>query len=148
MDLTMLDGVLVTTLHQFLDARGKVMHMLRSTDTHFESFGEIYFSTVYPGVVKAWHLHKRKTINLAVPVGVVKLVMYDPRAESATAGQVQEIFLGPENYCLVTVPPGLWYGFQGIGIQTALVANCCTLPYDPLESDRKDPITEDIPYTW
>lgn len=144
----MIEGVLITPLKQFLDNRGKVMHMLRATDPHFTAFGEIYFSTVYPGAVKAWHLHKEKTINLAVPMGVIKLVMYDARPGSPTEGRIHEIFVGPDNYQLVTIPREVWYGFQGVGIDTAIVANCATLAHDPLEAQRKDPSSGDIPYTW
>jgi len=66
-----IDGVRVLPLRQIPDERGKVMHMLRADDPHFEKFGEIYFSTVYSGVVKGWHLHERMTINYAVPFGSI-----------------------------------------------------------------------------
>ncbi len=144
----MVEGVIVSTLKQFPDDRGKVMHMLRSTDPHFKEFGEIYFSIIYPGAIKAWHLHKKKTGNLAVPVGMIKLVLYDPRPESPTHGEIQEIFLGPDNYRLVTIPPLIWYGFRGTGSETALVANCATRPHDAAESESKDPHSPDIPYQW
>ena len=81
----------------------------------FERFGEIYFSTVYPGVVKGWHIHKRMTLNYAVPVGMVKLVCYDDRADSPTRGEVQELHVGELNYALVTIPPLVWNGFKGEG---------------------------------
>jgi len=144
----MIDGVLITPLRQFLDARGKVMHMLRDTDPHFRGFGEIYFSTVYPQAIKAWLLHTVQINNLAVPWGIVKLVLYDSRAGVETFGKIQEIFLGPENYQLVTIPPGIWYGFQGLGSAMSIVANCSTHPHDPQESQRKDLSSPDIPYKW
>jgi len=144
----MIEGVLLTPLKQFLDGRGKVMHMVRSTDPHFKGFGEIYFSTVYPDAIKGWHLHKSKTINIAVPFGVVKAVVYDARIDSSTKGQIQEVFIGPENYQLLTVPPLLWYGFQGIGTGMSIIANCATEPHDPQEGERKDPFSSDIPYKW
>ena len=65
----MIDGVHVQPLRQILDERGKVMHMLRITDAHFQQFGEIYFSTVNPGAIKAWHQHKEMTLNYSVPHG-------------------------------------------------------------------------------
>jgi len=89
----MIEGVKITPLRQILDERGKVMHMLRNNDAHFQSFGEIYFSCVYPGAIKAWHLHKEMTLNYAVPHGEIKLVLYDNREESGTQGEIQEIFL-------------------------------------------------------
>ena len=144
----MVDGVTITPLRQISDERGKVMHMLRSTDPVFKSFGEIYFSCVYPNAIKAWHLHKRMTLNYAVPHGQIKFVLYDDRDDSATRGEVQEIFLGPENYCLVTVPPLVWNGFIGLGSEMSIVANCASIPHDPDEIVRLDPFDASIPHNW
>ena len=144
----MIDGVVVTPLRQFVDERGKVMHMLRADSDVFQSFGEIYFSTVNPGAIKGWHIHREMTLNYAVPVGQIKFVLFDDRDGSPTRGQVQEIFLGPDAYNLVTVPPRVWNGFKGIGTVPALVANCATIPHDPGEIDRRDPFDPAIPYDW
>lgn len=144
----MLDGVTVIPLRQIPDERGKLMHMLRSDSELFQSFGEIYFSTIHPGAVKGWHFHKRMILNYAVPHGNIKFVLYDDRDGSPTRGEVQEIFLGPDNYCLVTVPPMIWNGFKGVGTETAIVANCASMPHDPNEIDRLDPFDPTIPYDW
>ena len=144
----MMDGVILTPLKQIPDERGKVMHMLRSDAPHFRGFGEIYFSSVYPGAVKAWHMHKRMILNYAVPHGSIKLVLYDDRRDSPSKGVVQEIFLGPDNYCLVTIPPLVWSGFNGVGAEIAIVANCATLPHDPAEIERRDPFDPSFPYRW
>jgi dTDP-4-dehydrorhamnose 3,5-epimerase len=141
----MINGVIVTPLKQIVDERGKVMHMLRADAPHFEKFGEIYFSCVYPGAVKAWHFHKAMTLNYAVPHGQIKFVLYDDRPASPTRGEVQEFFLGPDNYCLVTVPPRIWNGFKGIGSETAIVANCASIPHDPAEMERKPALDHSIP---
>ena len=144
----MIEGVVVTPLRQIADERGKVMHMLRADSPLFKSFGEIYFSTVHPGAIKGWHIHKEMVLNYAVPHGQIKFVLYDDRAGSATRGQLQELFLGPDNYCLVTVPPLVWNGFKGIGTESAMVANCASIAHDPQEIDRKDPFDPAIPYDW
>jgi dTDP-4-dehydrorhamnose 3,5-epimerase len=144
----MIEGVSVKPLRQILDERGKVMHMLRCDDPDFTSFGEISFSVVYPGVIKGWHLHKRMTLNYAVPYGTVKLVLYDDRKSSPTCGELQEIFLGPENYCLVRIPPQVWNGFKGVGTTPSIVANCSTIPHDPIEIERLDPFNKRIKYNW
>ena len=144
----MIQGVLIHPLKQIPDERGKIMHMLKSTDPHFEQFGEIYFSCVYPGVIKGWHRHSHMTLNYAAVVGLIKMVLYDDRKDSPTHGQVEEIFLGESNYCLVKVPPMVWNGFKGIGIQPAIVANCATIPHDPKEIERIDPFSPKIPYSW
>lgn len=144
----MIDGVKITPLKQIPDERGKIMHMLRADAPHFIGFGEIYFSSVYPGAIKGWHLHKRMTINYAVPHGSIKFVLYDGRDGSPTKGRLQEIFLGPDNYNLVTVPPFIWNGYKGIGIHPAIVANCATMVHDPYEMDRLDPFDPLVPYKW
>lgn len=144
----MIEGVRVTPLRQIPDERGKIMHMLREDSPGFERFGEIYFSGVWPGAIKAWHFHKRMTLNYAVPSGGVKLVLYDERPESRTRGELMELFLGDSNYCLVTVPPQVWNGFKGLGVGMSLVANCATIPHDPDEIVRLDPLNNQIPYDW
>ena len=144
----MIDGVILTPLKQVIDERGKVMHMLRESDSVFKRFGEIYFSCTHPGSIKAWHLHERMTLNYAVIYGSMKFVLYDDRSGSPTKGVLQELFLSPENYFLVTVPPLIWNGFKGIGTNTTIVANCATLTHDPKEIRRKEPFDKSIPYDW
>ena len=144
----MIDGVMVRPLRQIPDERGKVMHMLRRDDPWFTEFGEIYFSVVYPGVVKGWHLHREMTINYAVPSGMIKLVCYDERDASPTKGQLQEIYTGEDFYALITVPVGVWNGFKGMGTKPAIVANCASIPHDPAEIVRLDPFSDRITYDW
>jgi dTDP-4-dehydrorhamnose 3,5-epimerase len=144
----MIDGVRITALRQICDERGKVMHMLRADAPEFERFGEVYFSVVYPGAIKAWHLHTEMALNYAVPVGNIKMVLFDDREGSPTRGEVQEIFTGPDDYKLVHVPPLVWNGFKGIGSVPALVANCATVPHRKDEIVRKDPFSPDVPYDW
>lgn len=144
----MIDGVHIYPLCRIQDERGMVMHMLRADDPHFEGFGEIYFSVIYPGIIKGWHVHSRMTINYAVVDGNIKLVLYDQRAGSKTHGQIQEIVFGQVNYQLVRVPPGVVNGFASVGDQRAIVANCASTPHDPAEITRIDPFSAAIPYEW
>lgn len=144
----MIQGVQVVPLKRIPDERGVILHMLRCDDPHFQKFGEIYFSGVYPGVVKAWHIHKEMTLNYAVPVGMIKFVLYDERPDSKTKGELMELYLGEQNYCLVSVPPGVWNGFKGLGTELALVANCSSIPHRADEIDRCDPFHNHIPYDW
>ncbi len=144
----MIDGVFVRPLRRIPDERGAILHMLRADDPHFERFGEIYFSMVYPGVVKGWHRHRRMTLNYAVVTGTIKLVLYDERPGSPTAKELVELFVGEHHYVLVTVPPGVWNGFKGVGTAPAIVANCATLPHDPAEIERLPPDGDRIPYRW
>ena len=143
-----IEGVVVKPLKKIPDERGCIYHMLRNDDPVFEKFGEIYFSVVYPGVIKGWHLHEKMTLNYAVIQGMIKLVLYDDRGNSPTKGNLMELFIGEENYCLVKIPPKIWNGFKGIGNKPAIVANCATLPHDPNEIKRMVPFTNKIPYDW
>jgi dTDP-4-dehydrorhamnose 3,5-epimerase len=144
----MISGVNLIPLKKIPDERGLVMHMLRNDDPHFIQFGEIYFSVIYPGIIKGWHLHKYITLNYAIIVGMVKLVLYDHRQESPTFQEFQEIYTGEDNYQLIQIPPNIFTGIKGIGIKPAIIANCATHPHDFNEIIRVNPLTNEIPYQW
>ena len=144
----MIDGVIITEKKQIFDERGKVMHMIKSSDDEFSKFGEIYFSCINPNVIKAWHIHKKMTLNYIVVYGQIKFVLFDSRKESPTYGEIMELFLGPENYKLVTVPPNIWNGFKGLGNSTSIVANCSDFEHDPDEIKRENFNSNKIPYDW
>jgi dTDP-4-dehydrorhamnose 3,5-epimerase len=144
----MIDGVIVTPLKKILDNRGSVMHMLRSDSPVFKKFGEIYFSTINSNFVKAWHKHKENTLNYACIKGRVKFVLFDDRKESKTFGKVEELYLSPVNYFLVTVPPMIWNGFMGVENEVSIVANCMTGPHNENEMIRKDILDKHFPYDW
>lgn len=144
----MINGVLVEQLRKIEDSRGKVMHMLRRDSPLFTVFGEIYFSTVNKGAIKAWRKHVNMTQCFAVPAGKIRLVIFDDRDGSSTKGVILEMETGEDNYCLVKIPPMLWYGFKGISDTPALIANCADIPHDPNEIKRADLSDAAIPYVW
>jgi dTDP-4-dehydrorhamnose 3,5-epimerase len=144
----MIQGVQVIALKRIPDERGTIYHMLSSRDPHFQQFGEIYFSSIYCGVIKGWHRHRDMTLNYACIFGRIKLVLFDERPDSSTCGELMEVFLGPDNYSLAVIPPGVWNGFKGMSDPCAIVANCCTHPHDPSRSERLDPFQNHIPYDW
>ncbi len=144
----MIDGVRVFPLKTFLDERGIVRHMLKCTDPHFSRFGEIYFSAIFPGAIKGWHVHRKMELNYAVISGNIKLVLYDDRKDSPTYKELQEIFLGEDNYVLVKIPPHVVNGFKAVGNERAIVANCSDIPHDPEEIERVDPFDRRIGYLW
>jgi dTDP-4-dehydrorhamnose 3,5-epimerase len=144
----MIDGVIITKLRKIPDERGAIYHMLRNDDKHFQKFGEIYFSIAYPGVIKGWHEHSKQIQNYCVVDGMIKLVMYDNRKESLTYKKLQELFMGDENYCLVTIPTGIIMGYKCIGNKKSILANCSTLPHDPAEMISYEPLGNQVPYNW
>jgi dTDP-4-dehydrorhamnose 3,5-epimerase len=140
--------VYILPLKIIADERGKVMHMLRSDSPFFSKFGEIYFSFVYPGVIKAWKRHLKMTQHFAVPIGRIKLVLYDDRLGSVSHGNIEVIEIGEDSYSLVKIPPLVWYGFQGVSSIPAVIANCTDIPHDPAEGERLDLSDNKIPYNW
>ena len=147
-NIFMIKDVKITPLKILSDNRGKVMHMLRNDSPVFKKFGEIYFSCTHPGVVKAWHMHKKMTLNYAIIKGQLKIVLFDDRKKSSTKGTIQEIYMSTENYFLLSVPPLVWNGFKGIGTETSIVANCSDIPHDTNEMIRISPNSKKIPYKW
>ncbi|MEW5692817.1 MAG: dTDP-4-dehydrorhamnose 3,5-epimerase family protein [Candidatus Hydrogenedentota bacterium] len=144
----MITDVIIHPLKVIADSRGRVMHMLRADSSLFKQFGEIYFSVVYPGVIKGWKKHFFMTQHFAVPVGNIKLVIYDDRDDSKSKGKSQEIFIGENNYMIVRIPPMLWYSFGSTDDRFALIANCTDIVHDPKEYITKDISNNDIPYKW
>ncbi len=145
----MIDGVLVSPLKQIRDERGSLLHMLRCDSPEFVRFGECYFSEVLPGAIKAWKRHRAQTQNLAVPVGRIRIVIYDDRESSPTRKNLQVMGLGrPDAYRRLRIPPGLWYGFACISEIPALLVNCTDLPHDPADSEELTANDSMIPYTW
>jgi dTDP-4-dehydrorhamnose 3,5-epimerase len=148
-ELAEIEGVVVQPLKQIVDSRGSVLHMLRNDSGLFSQFGEVYFSEIHPKTVKAWKRHKKQTQNFAVPLGRIRLVIYDNRPMSSTNKKIVEYELGrPEHYQLIQVPPMLWYGFQTLGNQTSMIANCADHPYDPEEAESLPAHSDRIPYQW
>lgn len=126
------------------------MEVLRSDWELFNEFGQAYVTAAYPQVVKAWHMHKKQTDNIACIKGMIKLVLYDSRKNSTTDGEINEFIIGEKNPTLVKIPPKIWHGFKTIGKETAIVMNVPTNLYDyetPDES-RLPPDTKKIPYDW
>ena len=146
----MIDGVKLNDLKVIPDERGRLMEILRADDEGFEKFGQVYMTTAYPGVVKAWHYHKLQTDNMAVIKGMMKVVIYDARKDSPTYGEVNEFFLGEHNFKLIQIPRMVYHGFKCIGREEAIVINIPTEPYDHGHPDeyRVDPYENDIPYDW
>lgn len=144
-----ISGVFIQPLKQIVDHRGAVLHMMRRDSPLFQGFGEIYFSLVLPGAVKAWKRHRQMSQHFAVPVGEIQLVLYDTREGSPSQGRLEEHIVGrPDHYFLIRIPPLLWYGFQGLGTAPSLLANVTDYIHDPHEAESLSPDSPDIPYGW
>ena len=146
----MIAGVKINKLKVIPDERGRLVELLRCDDDLFQKFGQVYLTTTYPGVVKAWHLHTRQTDNIVCVRGMIKLVLFDPREDSPTLGEVEQIYLGVHNPLLVQVPPDVYHGWKCISQEEAYMVNCPTEPYDREHPDeyRLPPDTPQIDYDW
>jgi dTDP-4-dehydrorhamnose 3,5-epimerase len=146
----MIQGVQVKPLKVIADERGWLMEMMRDDDPFFKKFGQVYLSVVYPGVVKAWHYHKRQTDHFVVVRGMAKVALYDSRDDSPTRGEVNEFFLGDRNPVLVVIPPSVLHGMKGIGTEPAYLINTPSEHYLHTEPDehRIPPDSPDVPYDW
>lgn len=144
----MIDGVQIVQLKKIPDERGTIMHGVRK-DNILNDFGEVYFKKIYPEVVNGWHVHETLILNYICLVGMIKLVLYDMRKNSPTHGEIQEIFFGEDNYCLVHIPPGIANGSKGMGTPYSLMVNVASEPHNPsLKYLRIDPHSGEIPYDW
>lgn len=146
----MIDGVIVKPLRVIPDERGRLMEMLRRDDPFFTDFGQVYLTTTYPGVVKAWHCHAAQDDHVVCLRGAIKLVLYDDRANSPTRGKVMELFPGESLPLLVRIPRGIWHGWKAVGTEEALIINCPSEPYNYAEPDelRRPWNDPSIPYDW
>lgn len=148
--MKMIDGVKIKQLKVIPDERGRLMEILRCDDDVFDKFGQAYITVGYPGIVKAWHYHKKQTDFFCTVYGMMKVVLYDSRENSPTRGEVNEFFTGIHNPLLIKIPPLIFHGFKAIGTTEAIVVNIPTEPYNRSEPDeyRIDPFDNDIPYNW
>lgn len=146
----MIKGVQVKKLNPIPDERGRLMEVLRHDDDMFIKFGQVYITTAYPGVVKAWHYHKKQTDFFAVVYGMMKVVLYDSREKSPTKGEINEFFMGTHNPILIEIPRFVYHGFKCISEHEAIMLNCPTEAYNRKTPDeyRMPADTPEIPYDW
>ena len=148
--MKLIRGIETKVLRVIPDERGRLFEMLRRDDPLFLKFGQVYCTTVNPGVVKGWHYHKKQVDNFVCVSGMIKLVAYDGRAGSPTKGLVNEFFIGTHHPLLVQIPSGVLHGFKGLSAPEAIVINISTEPYHHAKPDeyRVEPHHNEIPYDW
>ncbi len=146
----MIDGVKTKKLKVVPDERGRLTEIMRNDDEMFEKFGQLYMTTNYPGVIKAWHFHKNQIDNVACIKGMIKLVMFDSREGSPTKGEVNEMFIGEYNPTLVRIPSNVYHGWKCVSETESMVVNCPTELYDYAAPDeeRLPYNSPEIPYDW
>ncbi|MGF1779090.1 dTDP-4-dehydrorhamnose 3,5-epimerase [Vibrio nomapromontoriensis] len=144
--MSSIDGVIVTPLKVIPVDKGDVLHGIKASEDSFHGFGEAYFSTILYKQVKGWKKHTEMTMNIVVPEGAIKFVMYDARLTSHTHHRFFSIIIDKQNYCRLTVPQGIWMAFEGVGSGTNLLMNFANMEHIPQEAENKP--LEDIPFNW
>ena len=147
MDTTVINGITVTPLKRIHHPQGDVYHALKSSEASFRGFGEAYFSTVLFSNIKGWKKHSQMTLNLVVPLGAIRFVVYDDRVSSSTLGKFFDITLSSDNYCRLTVAPGLWMAFQGRDENNLnLLLNLASIEHNPAEAITTK--LDEFKYEW
>ncbi|HWO56232.1 MAG TPA: dTDP-4-dehydrorhamnose 3,5-epimerase family protein [bacterium] len=143
-------GSAVRPLAVHPDDRGRLFEILRHDDREFIRFGQVYVTTAFPGVVKAWHFHRKQTDFFCIIQGKARFALYDPRPDSPTRGQVDEVLCDGDRPQLIVIPNLVYHGFKNIGDIDVICINCPTESYDAADPDeeRLDPYANDIPYDW
>lgn len=141
-----IEGIIISPLKIISNPLGDIYHALKRSDVGFNGFGESYFSTVHKGTIKGWKKHTEMTMNLIVPVGKIRFVIFDDRPQSKTIGKYEEIILSINNYQRLTIPPGLWMAFQGYGEGLNLLQNIANIEHHPEEAINCDLIK--ILFSW
>ena len=149
MDQLKIEGIIIKKLKIIPNSKGDVMHMIRNDEQGFKSFGECYFSEVNPLTIKGWKKHIAQTQNLSVPIGLLKLVLFDDRENSETHKNIEEITLGrPDFYYRIQIPPGIYYSFKCLSTSPTMIVNITDIPHDKNESLTLDLNNSNIPYKW
>ena len=129
--ITLIDKIKLTPLDTISVQGGDVRHILKKDSENFFGFGEAYFSNIEFNTIKAWKKHSRMTMNLVVPVGKILFIFVDQDGES-----IRREVIGEDSYKLLTVPPGIWFGFKGLKVGKNLLLNLADIVHDPREIDR------------
>jgi dTDP-4-dehydrorhamnose 3,5-epimerase len=146
----MIQGIVVKKLSAIADERGRLMEIMRRDEPLFRGFGQVYLTTNYPGVVKAWHYHKVQTDMICCVKGMIKVALYDGRPDSPTYRELSELFMGDHNQLLLSIPPGVYHGWKCISAEESVIISVPTEPYDYQHPDefRLPPDSPEIPYDW
>ena len=145
-----IDGIVVHPLVRYPDDRGFFEEVIRVTDPFFqEGFGQFSHSKMYPGVVKAWHVHKTQIDWWYVPFGGLRVALHDLRDGSPTRGMTQEVYLGEDvPPAVLKIPAGVAHGCRALGDTPAHLFYVTSITYNPEEEGRIPYDDPGIGYDW
>jgi len=136
MDKLRKSALTVTNLSKIEQHNGLVMHAMKSSSIGYQGFGEAYFSTIDHQKTKGWKLHRKMTLNIIVPCGDIRFVVHCGKKCGDDFGihPAIDVVLGNSNYQRLTVPPGYWLAFQGVGTSINMLMNVADIEHDPNEA--------------
>ena len=140
----MIDEIVLTPLNIIKTSGGDILHAMKKNDYGFNGYGEAYFSEIEPQSVKAWKQHKEMTLNLIVPMGAIRFVLFDDRKNEQ--GKIWQVTLSKNNYKRLTIPPMVWFGFQGVSNSNSMLLNIANIVHNPDEANVKN--IEEIEFDW
>ncbi len=144
-------GVIVKRLTSHVDDRGGLTAVLDARDPFWaEPIVYAYEVTLNPGRIKGWGMHERQADRYFVASGSVRVVLFDGRESSPTAGALVQVHFSDRSQGLVSIPPGVWHASHNWDTTQAQIINFPTRPYDPDDPDkfRIDPHAGVIPFDW
>ncbi len=122
------EPVFVPASH-FADDRGwSLMNLLTGV---MSSQGQVNFSTMYPGVIKAWHRHHKQTDFWIVLNGHLKVGVH-----RESDGVSWMATMGEKRPGVLIIPPPLWHGAATIGHEPAGLLYYVTHAYNPAAPDE------------
>ncbi len=111
----MIKDVQVKKIIKHCDDRGVFAEILAADDPFFSQIKQTSYTETYPGVIKAFHYHKKQDDIWFVAKGMAQVVLYDLREESETKGETQVIYAGEDNLVLIYIPKGVAHGYRVLG---------------------------------
>jgi dTDP-4-dehydrorhamnose 3,5-epimerase len=132
-----IDGVVFHELKRHHDDGGSMMELGRLAKGRIEALGgfevaQINYSTLEPGAIKAFHVHRRQTdVWFVPPEDRVLVVLADVREGSPTAGKTMRGLLGGGSSRLVKIPPGIAHGCRNLGSSAARILYMTDVHFSP-----------------
>lgn len=133
----MIEDIELNKLKIIENKNGNIFHFLKSNEKSFKGFGEVYISTIKANSIKAWKKHSKMTCNFIVPIGNIKIVVFDDRKNSPSENEIHEFILSPKNYFRLTIPPNIWFGFSSLSKEDSFLINFADILHDPDEKIDK-----------
>lgn len=147
---TKIKDVKFKKLTRHADERGFFAEVVRDDEEIVKRFGQLSVSKTLPGVIKAFHYHKKQDDIWFFPAGNARVVLHDLRDDSKTKGTSESFIMGEDNPSCLLIPKGVAHGYQVLGNEPVVITYLTTESYDPKDPDEERLEWDDpkIGYDW